>query len=198
LETRRSLGNRKRRLSKFAIPTGSRVLDLGCADGLNTSILLEQGIEDIVGVDISKDLIKIAKKTNPQAKFYVASADKLPFKANQFDVVLVDSVFHHLLEYSQPIKEIKRVLVKGGKLCFIEPNNSLARKLMDFLCVHEVSKYLPILNKRRLTYLEEKGLMNHWLETQGQFLNTLKSGGFVKLSLEKDFLSIMGEYKSNK
>ena len=195
LDTRRNLESRKKRLDRFRISPNSKVLDLGCADGLNTSILLERGVKKIIGIDISRDLIKLARKNNPQAKFYVGSAEALPFKANQFDVVLVDSVFHHLLKYDKPIKEIKRVLVKGGKLCFIEPDDSLPRRLMDFLCTYEISKYLPILNKRRKTYLEEKDLMNHWLRTQGQFLDILKEYGFVKLFLRKDFLSIIGKYK---
>ena len=197
LDTRRSLGSRKKRLAKFRISSGLKVLDLGCGDGLNTNILFEQ-TRNIVGVDISGDLIKIARMKNPRVKFYIGTAEKIPLRANQFDVVLVDSVFHHILDYKKAVGEIKRVLISGGVLCFIEPDNSLIRRFIDYLCTLKVSKYMPILNKRRITYLEEKDLMEHWLGTKNEFLNVLKKYNFRKIFLNNDFLSIVGKYKVKK
>src|SRR3989344_833127 len=91
VETRRSLTQRKRRLKLFRIKKTDRVLDLGCGDGLNIKILVQKGNKNVVGVDISRELLEEAKRLNPKAKFFQASAKKLPFKDSSFDIVLVDS-----------------------------------------------------------------------------------------------------------
>jgi len=107
LKSRRNLNSRKRRLLLFKIKKTDKGLDLGCGDGLNLKLLKEMGIKDLTGVDISEDLIEKAKKMNPEVKFYLASAEKLPFKSNSFNIVLVDSVFHHFLRYDKALSEIK-------------------------------------------------------------------------------------------
>lgn len=195
LNTRRNLKSRKKRLLLFDIKLKDTVLDLGCGDGLNTSILFDQGIKKVVGVDVSKILINRAKKNNPKLDFYIGSAESIPFKNEQFNIVLVDSVFHHLYDYDKAVKEIKRVLVPGGLLCFIEPHQSLIRRFLDLLCTWPVSKFLPVLRHRRITYLEEKDLMDNWLQTEHQFEEILITQKFKKIFQKQNFLSIVSEYK---
>lgn len=179
----------------FNIEKTDSVLDLGCGDGLNIKLLRQMGITKIVGVDISKKLLKMAQTNNPRIKFYVGSAQKIPFKTNTFDVILVDSVFHHLMDYDDAAKEIKRVLKKGGRLCFMEPHKSLIRSLIDFVCVLPFSNHFPIIGRRAKAYKEEIELMTHWLSTENEFLNALKKYGLKKVFLNIDFLSIVASYK---
>lgn len=170
------------------------VLDLGCGDGLNIAILWKMGIKKMVGVDISGKLLQLAKRNNPKIKFYLGSAQKIPFKSNSFDIVLVDSVFHHLMGYEDAVKEIKRVLRKDGCLCFIEPHKSLLRSALDFVSVLPFSKYLPLIGNRAFAYQEEIELMSHWLRTEDEFLEALRQYGFKKKFLREDFLSIVACY----
>lgn len=195
IKTRRNLKKREKRIRKFLIKKTDKVLDLGCGDGLNISILRKLGVKNIIGVDISRDLIRLAKKNNPKIKFFVGSAEKLPFKNSQFDVVFVDSVFHHLLEYDKAIKEIRRVIKKGGDLCFIEPHQSLGRKIFDFITILPVSHFLAFFKQRREAYFGEKHLMTHWLDTEDNFYDILKKNKFVEYFHEYDLLSTIGKYK---
>ncbi|MBL7036446.1 class I SAM-dependent methyltransferase [Candidatus Microgenomates bacterium] len=195
VKTRRNLGKREERLSVFKIGKKQKVLDLGCGDGLNTSILVKKGVKNIVGVDISSKLVKNAKSINPKIKFYKASAEKLPFKDNSFDVVLVDSVFHHLMGYSKSLLEIKRVLKPKGRLCFIEPHNSLVRNIYDKLCEWSIGKYIPLLKNRRDSYLKEIDFMKHWLRTEKSFFKKLVNLGFKEKMKKLDMLSVIGIYE---
>lgn len=195
IKTRRNLGLRKRRLSKFDINPEDFVLELGCGDGLNIKILQSLDIKNIVGVDISKYLLTQAKKNNPQVKFYLGSAEKLPFEDHTFDVILVDSVFHHLINYPASLKEIKRVLVAGGKLCFVEPHRSVWRGLMDFVTLFPLSQFLPFFKGRKPAYLAEKELMDNWLKNEQVSLGLLKRMGFKKQFCKVDLLSIVGQYR---
>ena len=195
LDTRRNFRTRKKRLLQFGITSKSSVLDLGCGDGLNVSILLKMGIKHVAGVDMSRYLIEKARKNNPSIRFYVGKVESLPFRAKQFDVVLVDSVLHHLMKYSKPVKEVRRVLVDGGVFCFIEPHSSLLRKIFDFVCLSPAGKLMPGFKNRRTSCLEEKPLYNHWLKTEEMFYKTLERRGFSKIFRKKDFLSIVGKYQ---
>lgn len=185
----------RHRYSKFKIKNTDRILDLGCGDGIGISILKDSGNFNIFGLDISKMSLKVAKKKHPDVKFVLGSAMKLPFKNNSFDIVLVDSVFHHLKDYPTSIREIYRVLVRGGKLCFIEPHESPWRKILDFLTTLSISEFLPFLKNRRPAYLAEKELMEYWLQNEQALLSLLKKQDFKKIFLKIDLLSIIAQYQ---
>lgn len=195
IKTRRNLRRRKNRLSYFSINRKDKVLDLGCGDGLNVAIFRETGVKNVVGVDISNDLIKNAQKNNPKNKFYVGSSEKLPFTANAFDIVFVDSVFHHLVNYDKSIREIKRVLKRGGELCFIEPHRSIFRNMLDFVSILPISAYLPFLKERSKAYMGEIEFMKHWLATEDEFYNCLTRNNFSKVFCHTSLLSKIAKYK---
>lgn len=195
VETRRDEKGRERRLSIFNIKKKFKVLDLGCGDGLNTHVLSQMGVRDVTGVDISDKLLKLAKKLNPKNKFLLSSAEKLPFKDNMFDIVLVDSVFHHFMSYDKAISEIRRVLKQKGRLCFIEPHKNILRTIYDKICEMSFSKFIPFLKERRWSYLGEIKFMKHWLKTEDDFYKKLNSQGFKEVLKLKDILSIIGIYE---
>lgn len=95
---------------------GDRVLDLGCGNGRFLKYFGEK-MTDYYGVDVSVNLIKIAKKIYPQAKFTVADALNLPFSDDYFDKVASIAVLHHMPSKELRIKFLKeagRVLRPGG------------------------------------------------------------------------------------
>lgn len=194
IKTRRYLWLRKRRLKMFNISPKDQVLDLGCGDGLNIKLLKLFGVKDIIGVDISRFLIKLAQKNNPDVKFYLASADSLPFKANVFDVVLLDSVFHHLIYFPKVLGEIKRVLKAGGRLCFIDPHKSILRSLLNFMTLSSLSRVIPFLKARKSAYLAEKALIDHWHNNEEVFLDLVEENGFRKIFCKVDIFSTVGMY----
>lgn len=194
LKKRRNLTIRKKRILKFGINTNTRVLDLGCGDGLNIKIFINLGIKNIVGIDMSEYLLEQARIKNPNVQLVVGNAEKMPFTDNSFDIVFIDSVLHHFPEYGKVITEIKRVLTPHGYLCFIEPRKTWLRSIVNWIITQPLSEIIPFFKKRRATYSEEK-YMDYWLQNHSVFFQLLEKGGFKRIMLEKDFLSIMGKYK---
>ena len=88
-------------------------LDLGCGTG-NVLKFGKKYFKRAIGVDISFNMLKQAKKNNLE----VIQGDILflPFKSSLFDVVSIFSVLHHLYDYLQIFKQINRVLNTGGFL----------------------------------------------------------------------------------
>ena len=99
---------------------GKTVLEYGCGDGNNTLLLALRGAK-VKALDISPDLIEIAKKrlevnqVEGDVEFILGSAHDIPFPDESVDIVFGMAILHHLnLELSA--KEVKRVLKKGGKV----------------------------------------------------------------------------------
>lgn len=112
------------------IPTGARVLDLGCGNAFVMPFVLARKAK-YFGIDISSELIKIAKKKfaseikSGQAELRVGSAIKLPYKNNYFDSAISYAVMHHVPSEKLRLKflqELYRVLKPGGQAIVINWN----------------------------------------------------------------------------
>lgn len=97
---------------------GEKILDLGCGNGRWFKLFQKKKI-DYVGVDFSEELIKIAQRNYPQAKFQTADVLKLPFPDKYFNKIYSIAVLHHIPSEElrlKSLKEVKRVLNPGGIL----------------------------------------------------------------------------------
>lgn len=118
--------------------TGQRILDAGCGSG-PTSLALVEGGADVTGFDISAAMIEIARRSLPKTDLRVHDlAQPLPWEENTFDIVVASLVLHYLRDWSTPLAEVHRVLVKGGRL-LVSVNHPGA-----FPIVHPDLKYFGI------------------------------------------------------
>lgn len=80
-------------IARVAALKPRRILDLGCGSGLSTLELRRafKGAE-IVGADISPDMLKAAAKRLPGVKF--VAGDAADFDTSGFDLVFANAVFH--------------------------------------------------------------------------------------------------------
>ena len=97
-----------------------RVLDLGCGAGRHAINLAKCNFE-VIGVDISRSALKLARKWARQEKlknvaFLQATMTDMPFSSEQFDAVISVSVIHHALkkDIDETISEIHRIFRKNG------------------------------------------------------------------------------------
>lgn len=91
-------------------------LDLGCGEGTFASIVFDGKID--MGLDISAQAIEKAKKNNVYKIYIVADAHNIPLPDKSVNSVFSNSVFEHIFNLSRVIKEIGRILKKGGRLAF--------------------------------------------------------------------------------
>ena len=75
---------------------GKKVIDVGCGSGIITEKILEMEAREVVGIDISEELIKIAKRRVKDAKFIVADALKIPFENKYFDLCVSFTVMQDI------------------------------------------------------------------------------------------------------
>jgi ubiquinone/menaquinone biosynthesis C-methylase UbiE len=101
---------------------GMAVLELGCGAGYFTKELARSGAE-IVAIDVSTDLLEIAKANCPASnvRYEIQDASALTYSNATFDSVVASSILHHL-EIEPALREIRRVLKPKGTICFTEQN----------------------------------------------------------------------------
>ena len=115
------------------IAPGTRVLELGCGTGEFTRRVAPSGAE-VVALDLSGDLLAKARaKVGGRARFARGNAETLPFRDGAFDVVYGCSILHHL-DVEVALREARRVLRRGGRLVFSEPNLTNPQVLLMFKC----------------------------------------------------------------
>ncbi len=97
------------------------VLDVGCGTG-NLLALLNQDHTHLYGVDLSPEMLKYARRRlGPEADLELADSEKLPWAAEQFDVVTCTDSFHHYPQPLHVLDEMRRVLKPQGHLIIGEP-----------------------------------------------------------------------------
>lgn len=112
-----------------------RILDLGAGAGHMSNLLQRRG-HKVIAVDFSLAMAKIVKQKYPDINCIVASADELPFRDEEFDMVIADGVFHHFKVqgiFHESLKKINKVLKKNGYLCFFDRHGSLLSVFLHWL-----------------------------------------------------------------
>lgn len=112
---------------RLHLPPGSKVLDLGCAFGFGTRLLLPR--YRAYGHDLSGSYIERARRAVPAAVFTQGPANDVPYPDDFFDAVLLLDVLEHVPDERALIDEVARVLRPGGQLVVSVPNRGLLAKL---------------------------------------------------------------------
>ena len=103
------------------------LLDVGCGTGGYTAALAERGW-DVTGVDISEDMLRLARERG--ARTVRADAAALPFEDASFDAAVSVLTNTDLDDLAAVVHEIVRVLRPGAPLvylavhpCFVGPHS---------------------------------------------------------------------------
>ncbi len=94
----------------------SRVLDCGCGTGLAVALLSDVPCY-YTGIDISKNMLSVAKKKYPDKTFIHGDISSMPsLSAGTFDnIISLNGSFSHVINYPDAINEFFRLLKPGGE-----------------------------------------------------------------------------------
>lgn len=103
-----------------------RVLDLGCGSGMFLPVVSPL-CRELTGVDVSPAFVEesldtVEKFALNNTSIIAAKSEDLPFAENEFDVVIVVDVLHHIYYLSETVSEIQRITKPGGRIIVFEPN----------------------------------------------------------------------------
>lgn len=113
----------------------SQILDVGCGTGANLEMLAKFG--EAAGVDVSEDALEFCRKRGLSAVKH-GLAESLPFADAEFDLVTALDVIEHLDDDVAGLKEMNRVLRKGGKALIFVPAFMFLWGVQDDVSNHRI------------------------------------------------------------
>ena len=107
---------------RFLVPTGLRVVELGCGHGdLLSGLKPSFG----VGIDFSREMLRIASKKHPDLTFIQADAQDIKIK-DKFDVIVLSDLVNDLWDVQRVLEKLRNISHSGTRLV-LNFNNNLWR-----------------------------------------------------------------------
>jgi len=107
-----------------------RILDIGCGIGSYTYLI---DSKNCFAIDVDINALKTAKRYCSNSEFIQASVLHLPFREENFDLVVMWEVIEYIEKETErnAIQEIHRILIQGGSLLLSAPNGHFIYDIMD-------------------------------------------------------------------
>ena len=113
-------------VAKAEVKEGMKVLDLasGTADLALKFSRLVGSTGEVWPTDINRSMLSLGASRMPEAGFHMpvvqCDCEKLPFRDNTFDVVIVSFGLRNMTHKDQALREMSRVCRPGGKVMVLE------------------------------------------------------------------------------
>ena len=163
----RDYDNSPRKVVFESIGNEEKVLDLCTGTATNAlKIAKSKPLSEIIGIDLSKDMLKIAqgkvKKSKVRnIKLYHMDATNMRFQDKFFDKILLSLVLHEVEENLAVLAEAKRVLKDKGEIIVTEWEKSRKfsrRALFLPIDILEPKPFKSFIEKDLYRYFERYGL----------------------------------------
>ena len=119
-----------------------KVLDIRCGTGVLTNEI-SKFINEVIGIDQSKEMIEKAKTLYPELNFMVMDACSLQWN-EYFDLVFSNAVFHFIKSQNELLENIHKALVKNGLLvCEFGASGNIDNllKAIEKICIERGKPY---------------------------------------------------------
>ncbi len=113
----------------WALPPGTRVLDVACGPGRFLDDAASLGLA-VVGIDGSPSMLQVARThLGERAALVRGDAMVLPFASGSFDLVNCSGLIEYLPEPGPMLRELRRVVRPGGRV-LVSSTNRLSPALL--------------------------------------------------------------------
>ncbi len=140
---------------KIGLNSKSRVLEIGCGSGVLGNWIKSKCLK-YYGFDISHEMLKIFlnESDRKDVDLLRASADKIPFQKDSFDIIILNGVAMYFINndfLSRVLKEIQEIISKNG-LIFIGETSTPDRYYWEFVWFQNLSKYKQTFAKSYIKF----------------------------------------------
>ena len=165
------------------------VLDIACGEGYGSN-LLSKNAKEVVGVDISFQVIENAKKKykTKNLSFVHGSASKIPIKDDsKFDVIVSFETIEHISEDDQIsfLSEVKRLLRPGGIFIVSTPNKLIYSDIPNYKNEYHVKEfYYNEFEEFLKRYFKNTYFLGHHVRTISYISDADKYNEILEYNLE--------------
>jgi ubiquinone/menaquinone biosynthesis C-methylase UbiE len=152
----------------------ARILDVGTGIGAFIKYYLECGItpENIVGCDLSSEMLAEAKRRHPNIQLWQGDAADLPDEFGNFDIVVFNACFGNIFDQLAVLRKTRSHLNAGGRIAISHPmGNDFVRRLKE--------GYPDLV----FTLLPERGALEDWCRELDMSLSTYRDEANLYLAI---------------
>lgn len=182
----------------LALPAGAKLLDVGCGSGWLSEYFARLGY-DVTGIDISPDLIEIARERTARVpygadhqtplkyRFITHDIESLPL-AETFDAIICYDSLHHFEDERAVLSNLAAMLEYGGLLFVMEgerpPSGSQTEAELRDVMINFETLESPFTRDYLRALLREQGfaITGDYLSVNGLFEREMMEG--ERLSVE--------------
>lgn len=166
-----------------------RVVDLGCGFGWFCRWAREQGAAEVLGLDVSENMLDRARGSGGGVEYQRADLETLELSAGRYDLAYSSLTLHYLERLPELFATVCRALVPGGQFVFsAEHPIYTAPSRPGFIRDDEGRRIWPVNQ-----YAVQGPRITDWLapgvrkqhRTVGTYLNLLIQTGFVIAHVEE-------------
>jgi glycosyltransferase involved in cell wall biosynthesis/SAM-dependent methyltransferase len=183
----------------LALPAGAKILDVGCGSGWLGEYFARLGY-DVTGIDISEDLISMARErvtrvpydvdheTPLRCRFFTHDIEAKPLP-EKFDAVICYDALHHFEDERAVFRHVKDMLNVGGLLFILEGQKPSAGSATEVELQNVMRRYGTLESPFGEKYLRSL-LDEHGFAIVGDYVSV--NGLFEREMLEGDSLPLHG------
>lgn len=97
------------------VKKGAYILDVASGTGVLFDDYIKREAGSLTGIDISQEMLKIAKKKFPQVNVICADAEIYSFK-EKYDVIMIYNAFPHFPDPEKLFENLSKALNNGGRI----------------------------------------------------------------------------------
>ena len=187
------------------------IVDIGCGTGNSTEICTDYA-DKVIGIEPSEDMLKKAReKENSKLTFLKGYGNNTGLESNIADIVICSQAFHWM-EPDSTIKEVSRILKKGGIFAVIdadtfpvidlriEKENSDIQDTIETLdkkqnlIIYSRSQHLKnMINSNQFQYCKEICFCNEVLYDRDRFEKYVYSKGGMQNAIKNNYEPVISK-----
>lgn len=166
---------------------GKRILDLGCGYGENCLIFSQMGAYQVVGIDVSAKMLRVATAENSAANIFYKNMciENISGIDEKFDVIVSSLAIHYICDFNKLVSDINALLNDDGIFVFSQehplttaPKNGVSWfKNYDGRIAHYQLTDYAISGERTVSWIVA-GLTKYH-RTFSDIINALSDSGFI-------------------
>jgi SAM-dependent methyltransferase len=163
-------------LDAVRLRSGTRLLDVATGPGALAAAAANRDARP-VGIDLSQQMIVLARRLHPAIEFREADVEHLPFADDTFDAVVCAFGLGHFPRPEVAVAECVRTLLPGGRIAFSWWDDPLRQRIQGIFrdAIAEVGVSLPADVPR--------GHNVYRFSNTGEFLRLLEGAGLIEVAV---------------
>lgn len=134
---------RRKTLEAVAVGPNDVLLDLGCGTGDLSELSVSLGAS-VIGLDVSRAMLRQARNRLIRAMFVRADAEQIPLADSSVSVVVSGFTLRNFVNLEAVLNEVRRVLTPTGRIALLEVSAPHYQPLRGFHAIY-FAKIVPRL-----------------------------------------------------